>query len=115
MTRRTILPGRIRRHQRVRAKIFGTTLRPRLSIFRSNKYLSAQIIDDEKGETLASVTTKDVKGKTPIERSKEAGKILAAEAQKKGVKKVSFDRGGFLFSGKIKMLADGAREGGLEF
>lgn len=113
--RRISLPKRIRRHRRIRSKVFGTASRPRLAAFRSTRYIYAQIINDEKGETLASVSTKEMKGKTPLEKAKEAGKEIAAKAKEKGVGEVSFDRGGFLYSGRIKSLAEGAREGGLKF
>lgn len=106
---------RNRRRKRVRAKIFGTSERPRISVFRSNKYVSAQLIDDSKGVTLASVTSKTIKGKTSAEISTLAGQQLAEQAKAKGVKLAIFDRGGYLYTGSVKALADGARAGGLEF
>ena len=106
---------RERRHARVRAKISGTKERPRLSVFKSNKYLYAQVIDDDKGVTLASATSVDEKGKTMTDRAKETGLSLAKKAKEKKIEKVIFDKGGFLYTGKIKALADGAREGGLIF
>jgi large subunit ribosomal protein L18 len=104
-----------RRHARVRAKISGTAERPRLSVFKSHKYMYAQLINDDKGNTLASSNSREVKGKTPSEKSKEVGLELAKKALKANIKKVVFDKGGYLYTGKIKLVADGAREGGLEF
>ena len=106
---------RTRRHKKIRSTIVGTAVRPRLSVFKSNKYIYAQLIDDDKSITLASASSLGVKGKTMIEKAKEVGKAIAERGIAKKVKKVVFDRGGFIFTGKIKMLADGAREGGLEF
>lgn len=106
---------RERRHRKIRSKIFGVAQKPRLSIFKSNKFISAQIIDDEKAITLASSSTKDMKGKTLILRSKEAGIVLAKKATEKNITTVVFDRGGFIFTGAVKAFADGAREGGLKF
>jgi large subunit ribosomal protein L18 len=104
-----------RRHARVRAKVAGTAERPRLSIFKSHKYMYAQIIDDEKGHTLASFDSRSVKGTTPADRAKEVGLGIAKKAQTAKIKKVVFDRGGYMYAGKIKLIAEGARKGGLEF
>lgn len=108
-----------RRAARVRAKVSGTAERPRLSVFKSHRYIYAQIIDDTKGNTLAAFCSKDVKGSTLVngstDRAKEVGLGLAKKAIAAKVKKVVFDRGGYLYAGKIKLLAEGAREGGLEF
>ena len=104
-----------RRHARVRAKISGTSERPRLSIFKSHKYLYAQIIDDTNGNTLVAFTSKEVKGKTPSDRAKEVGLGLAKKAVAAKITKIVFDRGGYLYAGKIKLVAEGAREGGLQF
>jgi large subunit ribosomal protein L18 len=106
---------RERRHRRVRAKVIGSESRPRLSIFRSNTRITAQIIDDQKGATVAAVSSADEKGKTPRERAEQAAKTLADLAGKKGVKLVVFDRGGFRYAGTIKLFADAARAAGLEF
>ena len=106
---------RIRRHKRIRAKVKGTTERPRLAIFRSNKAIYAQIIDDLKGETLVSMTSFNVKGKNPLEEAKEVGKEIAKLAKGKKIEKVVFDRGGYIYTGKVRAVAEGAREGGLEF
>ncbi len=104
-----------RRHRKIRSKISGTNTRPRVSVFRSNQYVYAQIIDDQSGKTLVSINSKKTKDVKPSERAKETGRLLAEEAKKKKISKVVFDRGGYLYGGKIKALADGLREGGLEF
>lgn len=104
-----------RRHARVRAKVNGTTERPRLSIFKSHRYMYAQVIDDTKGKTLAAFSSKDVKGKTPADRAKEVGIGIAKKAIAAEITKVVFDKSGYLYAGKIKLVADGAREGGLQF
>ncbi|HEX4285382.1 MAG TPA: 50S ribosomal protein L18 [Terracidiphilus sp.] len=108
---------RQRIHNRIRAKLSGTTDRPRLNVYRSLNHIYAQLIDDQKGETLASVSTLGLKVKTGgnVAAAKEIGKAIAEKATSKGIKKVVFDRGGFLYHGRIKALADAAREGGLEF
>jgi large subunit ribosomal protein L18 len=104
-----------RRHARVRSRVFGSGMRPRLSVFRSNKFIYSQIIDDEKNETLVAHSTQAEKNPGTLEAAKKAGLELAKLAEKKKVKKVVFDRGGFIYAGKIKAFAEGAREGGLEF
>ncbi|MEK7134319.1 MAG: 50S ribosomal protein L18 [Patescibacteria group bacterium] len=106
---------RERRHARIRAKIKGTASRPRLALFKSNTRIIAQLIDDVRGVTIAAVSDGDVKGKTKTECAQKAGIALAEAAAKKGVTKVVFDRGGFLYTGRVKAFADGARRGGLEF
>ena len=110
--------GRIIRHRRVRKKIHGTAARPRLAVFRSNKHLSLQVIDDDAGRTLAAASwlelPKSFKG-DKTEQAAEVGKRLAAAAKKAGVESVVFDRGGYLYHGRVKALAEGAREGGLSF
>ena len=106
---------RIRRHKRVRAKVIGSESRPRLSIYKSNTRLLAQIIDDTKGVTIAAVSSLDEKGKTPRERAEQAATTLAKRASAKGVKAVVFDRGGFQYLGTVKAFADAARAAGLEF
>lgn len=106
---------RARRRKRIRAKISGTGTVPRISVFKSNKYIYAQLVDDIKGVTLAEASSQGAKGKTMRDRAKEAGKNLAAKALSKKISKAVFDRGGFLYRGSIKSLADGAREGGLKF
>jgi len=106
---------RERRHRRVRAKVVGSDTRPRLAVYKSNTRLMAQIIDDGKGVTLASVSSAQEKGKTPRERAEQAAATLAKRAGEKGVKAVVFDRGGFQYVGTIKAFADAARAAGLEF
>ena len=108
--------GRLRRHNRVRAKVSGTADVPRLNVFRSNRGLYIQLIDDVAGKTLLSVKDEEVKaGKTKVEKAKEAGKLVAEKAQKAGIKTVVFDRGGYQYHGRTQAVAEGAREGGLEF
>ncbi|MEA2715001.1 MAG: large subunit ribosomal protein [Candidatus Parcubacteria bacterium] len=104
-----------RRKARVRAKIHGTAERPRLSIFKSHRYMYAQIIDDDLGRTLAAADSRQSKGKSPSERAKAVGALIAAKAKAAKVKKVVFDRGGYMYAGKMKMAAEAARESGLEF
>lgn len=103
------------RHRRVRAKVVGTEARPRLCIYRSNTRITAQIIDDGKGVTLAAVSSSEEKGKTPRERAEQAAGTLAKRAGEKGIKAVVFDRGGFQYIGTVKAFADAARAAGLEF
>ena len=113
--------ARIRRHRRVRAKIFGTPERPRLNVFRSLGHIYAQVIDDTVGHTLVSASTIDrelrdqVAGKDKTEAARMVGELVAKRAQALGIKKVIFDRGGYRFHGRIKALADAAREAGLDF
>ena len=106
---------RNRRHNRVRARVSGTEARPRLSIYKSNTRLTAQIIDDDKGVTLAAVSSSNEKGTTPKERAEQAAVTIAKAAVAKGIKAVVFDRGGFQYVGTIKAFADAARTAGLEF
>ncbi|MFA6340920.1 MAG: 50S ribosomal protein L18 [Candidatus Paceibacterota bacterium] len=103
------------RHKRIRARISGTSARPRFSVYKSNTSVYGQIIDDTKGATLVAYSADKAKGKGMLEKSGNAGKEIAKLAIAKGVKKVVFDRGGFIYTGKIKAFADGAREGGLVF
>ena len=108
---------RKRVHTRIREKLSGTAERPRLNVYRSLNHIYAQIIDDQKGETLVSASSLSLKLKTGgnVATAKEIGKAIAERGIEKGVKKVVFDRGGFLYHGRIKALADAAREAGLEF
>jgi len=109
--------ARLRRHRRVRGKVAGTAERPRLVVFRSNRGIFAQLVDDEARRTLASASwlgQRSFKG-TKTEQAAAVGKALAAEAKKAGVETCVFDRGGYLYHGRVKALADGAREGGLSF
>jgi len=114
----TVREARERRHRRVRRKIAGTAERPRLVVHRSNRGIEAQLIDDVDGKTLAHAShlglKKGFKG-TKSEQAAEVGKLLAASATKAGIEAVVFDRGGYLYHGRVKALADGAREGGLNF
>jgi len=112
---------RLRRHRRIRKKVFGTPERPRLCVFRSNKHIYAQIIDDTIGHTLVSASTLDPELREKLQKTwnkeaaKEVGKLIARRALEKGIKKVVFDRGGYKYHGRVKELAEGAREGGLVF
>jgi large subunit ribosomal protein L18 len=108
---------RLRRRRRVRAKVRGTAERPRLAVFRSNRGIQAQLIDDEDGHTVAAVTWTegDLKPLKPIEQAKKAGEILARRAKDAGVEGCVFDRGGYRYHGRVRALAEGAREGGLQF
>jgi large subunit ribosomal protein L18 len=106
----------MRRHLRVRGKIMGTAERPRLVVFRSNRGIFAQLVDDGSGRTLASARWTALSGKpgTKIEQAREVGKALAADAKTAGIERAVFDRAGYLFHGRVKALAEGAREGGLQ-
>jgi large subunit ribosomal protein L18 len=109
---------RERRHRRVRTRIHGTAERPRLAVFRSNRGISAQLIDDATGRTLAAATWQQLKKSfkgDKTEQAKEVGKLLAANAKKASIERCVFDRGGYLYHGRVKALAEGAREGGLVF
>ncbi len=109
---------RLKRHTRVRGKIFGTAERPRLAVYRSNANISAQIIDDEKGITLVSASTlgNSFEGiGSNKEAARKIGQLIAARALEKGIDTVVFDRGGYIFHGRVSELAEGAREGGLKF
>ena len=113
--------ARVRRHARVRKNIAGTAARPRLNVFKSVSAIYAQVIDDQSGHTLVSASTVDhelreqVKGKKKSEQAKLIGQAVAERAKNKGIEAVVFDRGGYRYIGRIKALADGAREGGLQF
>ena len=108
---------RLRRRRRVRAKVRGTAERPRISVFRSNRGIFAQLIDDDAGHTLASVqwTEPDLRDLKPMDQAREAGKRLAERAKQAGIEAAVFDRGGYKYHGRVKALAEGAREGGLSF
>lgn len=110
---------RLKRHKRVRAKISGTAERPRLNVFRSGKHIYVQIIDDIKGETLCSASSVDPEFKGTSGGNKEGaaavGKLIADRAKKKKIEEVVFDRGGYIYHGRVKELAEAAREGGLKF
>lgn len=106
--------SRRRIHLRVRKKVNGTPGRPRLNVYRSNKAIYCQIVDDTKGHTLAAASSAGLKG-NKTEQAVEVGKLIAEKAKAAGVETVVFDRGGYLYHGRVKALADGAREGGLQF
>ena len=118
MSALSVREARLRRHRRVRGKVAGTAERPRLAVFRSNKGIYASLVDDGAGKTLASATwmqlPKSFKG-NKTEQAAEVGKLVAEKAKKAGIEAVVFDRGGYLYHGRVKALADGAREGGLKF
>jgi large subunit ribosomal protein L18 len=115
MTVQTKPAKRLKRRRRVRAKISGTAQRPRISVFRSNRGISAQLVDDVAGHTLAAVswTESPLRDKAPMEQAGEAGKLLAERAQQAGIASAVFDRGGYQFHGRVKAFAEGVREGGL--
>jgi len=110
---------RYRRHKRVRAKLFGTAKVPRLCVFRATKHIYSQLIDDEKGKTLVSASDlefkKSKKLKSKTDKAKEIGKLIAKKAIEKKIEKVVFDRRGYKYHGRVKAVAEGAREGGLKF
>lgn len=107
--------GKERRHKRVRAKVVGTTARPRLAVYKSNRYLHAQIIDDTLGKTLVAGSTKALSGTKKTEAAGVLGGTLAKQAIAKGITAVVFDRGGFRYTGRVAQLAESARQGGLTF
>ncbi|MGB9721092.1 MAG: 50S ribosomal protein L18 [bacterium] len=112
------LEGRARRHKRIRKNLLGTSHKPRLCVFRSNQHIYAQIIDDTKGIVIcgvSSVNKKDLKAKKKVDVAQEIGKTIAKIALEKGIKEVCFDRAGYRYHGRIKALAEGARQSGLKF
>ncbi len=117
MTVQTPQQRRLRRRRRVRARVTGTAERPRLSVYRSNKGMFAQLIDDRKGHTLAAVNwiEPELKSLTATAQATKAGELLAERAKAAGIESCVFDRGGYQYHGRVKALADGAREGGLKF
>ena len=117
MTVATAPARRLKRRRRVRAKIRGSAERPRISVFRSNRGIFAQLVDDDSGRTLASVnwTESDLRSLKPMEQAAKAGQVLAERAKAAGVETAVFDRGGYQYHGRVKALAEGAREGGLNF
>ena len=116
---KTAAHSRYRRHLRVRKKVEGTPERPRLVVFRSSKHIYAQLVDDERGVTIAGAADTSegmqVEGKGKVARSFALGRLIASKAKEKGIAKVVFDRGGYQYHGRVKAVADGARKGGLEF
>ena len=117
MAIKTKQQARLRRHRRVRAKVAGTAERPRLAVYRSNRGISAQLIDDVAGRTVAAASSQDksLAKKARAETPAAVGKLVAERAGKAGITSVVFDRGGYLYHGRVKALADAARENGLEF
>ena len=117
MTVMTKPAKRLKRRRRVRAKVRGTAERPRISVFRSNRGIFAQLIDDDAGRTVAAVnwTESDLRSLGPMEQAQRAGALLAERAKAAGVERAVFDRGGYQYHGRVKALAEGAREAGLEF
>jgi large subunit ribosomal protein L18 len=117
MTVLTAPARRLRRRRRVRAKVRGSAETPRISVFRSNRGLFAQLVDDDAGRTLAAVawTEADLRSLKPMEQSKKAGELLAERAKAAGISSAVFDRGGYQYHGRVAALAEGAREGGLNF
>ena len=117
MTVVTKSQARLKRRRRVRAKVTGTAERPRISVFRSNRGIHAQLVDDVAGRTLAAVswTESTLRGLKPMEQAKKVGELIARRAQDAGAETVIFDRGGYRYHGRVRALAEGAREGGLSF
>jgi large subunit ribosomal protein L18 len=117
MSRQTKYQSRLRRRRRVRAKVNGTGERPRLAVFRSNRGVQAQVIDDVRGHTLAAVnwTEKELKDLPRMDQAKRAGELIARRAKDAGAETVIFDRGGYRYHGRVRALAEGAREAGLRF
>jgi large subunit ribosomal protein L18 len=117
MSQPTSRERRLRRHKRVRKNVTGTAERPRLVVFRSNRGIAAQLVDDVEGKTLAAASWLDKRNAKggKADQATEVGKLLAANAKKAGVERAVFDRGGYLYHGRVKALAEAAREGGLEF
>lgn len=109
------LEKRIRLKKKIRTKIFGTAACPRLSVFRSNKFIYAQVINDESGKTIVSASDMEIKKGNKTERAVAVGALVAKDSKEKGIKSVVFDRNGFKYTGRIKALADSARAAGLEF
>ncbi len=114
MDAKTKRDARLRRHSRVRKKISGDTQRPRLAVFRSNKHIYAQLIDDVNAVTVAQASDREVKGDSKTERAKAVGELIAGRAKDAGISTAVFDRGGRLYHGRVAALAEGAREGGLQ-
>jgi large subunit ribosomal protein L18 len=106
---------RIRRHKAIRARVSGTAEKPRLAVFKSNKFMYAQLIDDSAAKTIAAASSKEVKGTKKVDGAKLVGKSIAEKAKAIKVETVVFDRGGFAYKGRVKALADAAREAGLKF
>jgi large subunit ribosomal protein L18 len=121
MAKKTRGQARRMRHRRVRRQVLGTSERPRLNVFRSLKHIYAQVVDDTQGHTIVAASTldqtlvSDLEGKSPVERAELVGRLVAERARGAGIQEVVFDRSGYRYHGRVKALAEGAREGGLEF
>jgi large subunit ribosomal protein L18 len=114
MEAKTKRVARVRRHARVRKKVNGAATRPRLAVYRSNRHIYAQLIDDVEASTLASASDAEVKGDSPIDRAKAVGQLIANRAKEAGIETAVFDRGGRRYHGRVAAVAEGAREGGLQ-
>ncbi|HLB39981.1 MAG TPA: 50S ribosomal protein L18 [Actinomycetota bacterium] len=114
MEAKTKREARLRRHRRVRKKVRGEATRPRLAVFRSNRHIYVQLIDDRAAVTIAAASDAEVSGTNPIERAKAVGELIASRAKDAGIATVVFDRGGRQYHGRVAAVADGAREGGLQ-
>jgi large subunit ribosomal protein L18 len=114
MDAKTKRDARLRRHSRVRRKIAGSAGRPRMAVYRSNRHIYVQLVDDERAATIAAASDAEVKGANPIERAKAVGQLIATRAKDAGIERAVFDRGGRLYHGSVAAVAEGAREGGLE-
>jgi len=121
MARETRAQSRIRRHQRVRRKVYGTAERPRLNVFRSLRHIYAQVINDDAGHTIAAASTLDpglgerLSDLSKVDKARVVGKLIAERAKENGIEQVVFDRGGYQYHGRVKALAEASREGGLKF
>lgn len=107
--------SRMTRHARIRARVSGTAACPRLAVFRSNRFIYAQLIDDESRKTIVAADSRNEKGKTALERAEGVGATIAEKGKKAGIEKIVFDRGGYQYQGLVKALADSARKAGLQF
>jgi large subunit ribosomal protein L18 len=114
MDAKTKREARLRRHARVRKRVAGAADRPRLAVFRSNRHIYVQLIDDVAATTIAAASDAEVKGESPIEKAKAVGELIASRAKDAGIETAVFDRGGFQYHGRVAAVADGAREGGLQ-
>lgn len=114
MDAKTKREARLRRHARVRKRVAGGAQRPRLAVFRSNRHIYAQLIDDVAATTLVAASDAEVKGSSPIEKAKAVGELIASRAKDAGIDTAVFDRGGFQYHGRVAAVAEGAREGGLQ-
>jgi large subunit ribosomal protein L18 len=114
MDAKTKRGARLRRHARVRRKIAGSAVRPRMAVYRSNRHIYVQLVDDDRATTLAAASDAEVQGASPTDRAKAVGQLIATRAKQGGIDRAVFDRGGRLYHGSVAAVAEGAREGGLE-